>query len=258
MNYSCGLFFEGTASLEEAQDNKLGWFHDQLGFNPDMRVLDIGCGWGGCIDYLVREKGLKDVTGITLSRAQYKRLQEKDLPGANVACISYADYEPETLFDGLISIGMFEHLATPDQARTGESLKVYRNYFRKAWQWTKPGSMFGLQSVIGGRLPRSKKAVKELAWGTYTIFPGAISPRIEVIAAAVNPYWEIIELHTRREHYARTTEEWHKRLTAQEPLIRERWGDQIYQDYDRYLQACVTSFREGYQSLVQVILRRQD
>ncbi len=257
MIYSCALF-EGTDDLEQAQINKLKWFHDKARVIPQKRVLDIGCGWGGLMEFLTGEMGVKDVTGITLSRAQYSAIKEKAVSGISVEFVSYLDYQPQKKFDALISIGMFEHIATPEQVRGGENIRIYRDYFRRAWEWTTPGAWFGLQSVIGALLPRKREDLRNLGWGTSTIFPGAITPRPEAILAAVNPYWEVMELWTRREHYAKTAAAWLHRLQQHESVVRERWGDKTFEDYYRYLSGCVMVFEKGYQSLAQIVLRRID
>ena len=256
MNYSCGLFLNPDDNLDDAQVNKLQFFYEKTRLTRDSRVIDIGCGWGGVLGYLTRDKGLRDVVGITLSRAQYDYLSQQDFPGAEVACINYEDYQPDRPFDAAISIGMFEHLASPEQARSGESVEIYRNYFRKVWSWTKSDSLFGLQTVIGGRIPRRGAALRALAWATYAIFPGAISPRLEVIAAAVSPHWEILEVHTRREHYRDTSQAWLDRLIANRDRVVAESSEALFDDYRRYLSACVRSFDEGYQSLAQLVLRR--
>jgi cyclopropane-fatty-acyl-phospholipid synthase len=257
MIYSCALF-DGTDDLEEAQTIKLKWFHDKVRAAPDKRVLDIGCGWGGLMEFLAAEMGVKDVTGITLSQAQFSAIREKAVPGVAAELVSYLDYQPRKKFDAVISIGMFEHIATPEQVRGGENIRIYRDYFRRVWEWTTPGAWFGLQSVIGALLPRKREDVRALAWGTGAIFPGAVTPRPEAILAAVNPYWEVMELWTRREHYARTTAAWLQRLQQHEALIRERWGDKTFEDYARYLGGCVNVFEKGFQSLAQLVLRRVD
>jgi cyclopropane-fatty-acyl-phospholipid synthase len=257
MIYSCALF-EGTDDLEQAQLNKLKWFHDKTRVTPEKRVLDIGCGWGGLMEFLAVEMGVKDVAGITLSHAQYSAIKEKATPGVSAEFISYLEYKPQKKFDAVISIGMFEHIATPEQVRGGGNIRVYRDYFHRVWEWTTPGAWFGLQSVIGALLPRKREDVRDLGWGTSTIFPGAVTPRPETILAAVNPYWEVMELWTRREHYAKTAAAWRHRLKLNEALIRERWGDGTFDDYDRYLSGCVRVFEKGYQSLAQLVLRRID
>lgn len=255
--YSCALF-EGTDDLEQAQFNKLKFFHDKARVTPDKRVLDIGCGWGGLMEFLATEMGVKDVNGITLSEAQYTAIREKAVPGVSAELVSYLDYKPQKKFDAVISIGMFEHIATPEQVRGGENIRVYRDYFRRAWEWTTPGAWFGLQSVTGALLPRKREDIRDLGWGTTTIFPGAITPRPEAILAAVNPYWEVMELWTRREHYAKTTAAWLDRLQQHEAEIRQRWGDKTFEDYERYLGGCVKVFEKGFQSLAQLVMRRID
>lgn len=257
MIYSCALF-EGTDDLETAQVNKLRYFHDGTRLTPDKRVLDIGCGWGGNLEFLARDMGVRDATGITLSEAQFKEVKARAVPGVSVECVSYKDYRPAEKFDAAISIGMFEHVATPEQARSGEHVDVYRDYFRRVWEWTNPGSWFGLQSVISLRIPRDRRDLRFLGWGTSTIFPGAITPRLEAIMASVNPYWEVVEVKTRREHYARTTAEWLRRLKGNEATVRERWGEELFAEYEQYLRGCVMVFDKGYQSLVQILLRRTD
>jgi cyclopropane-fatty-acyl-phospholipid synthase len=257
MNYSCALF-EGTDQLETAQLNKLRFIADAAHVAAGKRVLDIGCGWGANLRYLATERGVSAAVGITLSKNQYEFVRAQRLPAVHVECVDFRSYVPARPFDALASIGMFEHVATPDEARDGRSIDVYRDYFRRAWEWTAPGAWFGLQSVIGGLIPRNTRDLRELGWATYAIFPGAISPRIEAIAQAVTPYWEIVELRTRRQHYARTTSEWIGRLRSREDLICARWGRARFEEYERYLCACVTSFEKGYQSLAQLSLRRID
>ena len=257
MAYTCGLFQRPDDTLEQAQRNKHEFLYQAARVDRDSRVLDIGCGWGANLHYLTVTKGVREAVGITLSRDQFDEIVARGIPNATVHCVDYRDYQPDQLFDAIISIGMFEHVATPQQTQRGENIGIYREYFRRAWQWTRPGAWFGLQTVVGARIPRGA-ALKEIAWATYTIFPGAISPRVEAILASVQPYWEVMELHTRREHYARTTAEWLRRLEHHRNAICHRFGDQVFLDYQRYLRACVMSFEEGYQSLAQFALRRLD
>ncbi len=258
LNYSCGLFLSGEESLEQAQANKLAWFHDGLHLEQQSRVLDIGCGWGGNLVYLSREKGLRDLTGITLASAQADYLHAKAIPGVTIECTSYRDYAPALPFDAVASIGMLEHVCTPEQVRSDQGIAIYRDYFARAKRWTKPGARFGLQTVVGMRVPRQERILRELAWVTTEIFPGAISPRIEIVVAAMTPHWELVELRTRRPHYARTAGAWLTRLAEHESIIRARWGAEVFRDYHRYLSACVEFFEAGYQSLAQFILQRVD
>lgn len=257
MNYTCGLFAE-TESLEQAQLNKLAWLHDAAHVRPSSSVLDIGCGWGANIEYLAQDRGVRDVHGITLSSAQHAEIKRRAIPGVTASCVSYLDYQPPVKFDSIISICMMEHIVTPAEARAGKAIDMYRNYFRLAHSWTKPGAWFGLQTILRNRVPRIAADVRDIGWVTYEIFPGGITPRLEEIISAVNPYWEVIEVKTRRLDYKKTCEHWLSRLRKNEALIKERWGAKLFTDYERYLSTCVRGFEMHYQSLAQYSLQRID
>lgn len=257
MNYTCAVF-EGNESLEEAQMNKLHWLSNAAKVTPESRVLDIGCGWGANLEFLATQRGVKDAVGITLSRAQHAEVISRNLPGITAEVCDYRDFQPERKFDSVISICMMEHIARPEEVREGKHIAAYRDYFRRAWEWTNPGAHFGLQTILRNRVPRDRNDLRDIGWLTYEIFPGGLSLRLEDIVKAVNPYWEIMEVRTRREDYQKTCAEWLRRLRLNEDLIRERWGNKVFDDYDRYLRTCVRGFEMHYQSLAQYSLRRID
>ncbi len=257
MNYTCGIY-DGTDNLEVAQLQKLEWLHNAAHVNPDKRVLDIGCGWGANLEYLSCNKGVKAATGITLSRAQCEEVLSRKMPGVDAKVCDYREFQPEEKFDAVISICMMEHIARPEEAREGKHIGLYRDYFRRAHSWTNPGSWFGLQTILRNKVPRIKQDLIDVGWLTYEIFPGGLSLRLEDVVKAVNPYWEIMEIKTRREDYGKTCAEWLRRMRDHEGHIREKWGDKVFDDYDRYLRTCVRAFEMHYQSLAQYSLRRID
>ena len=140
MTYSCALFDHRGESLQLAQRRKLAWLSDAAAVLPGMRVLDIGCGWGGVLAYLVEERGVREARGITLSTAQYEYCKAERIPRAEVELVSYLDYAPAEPFDAAISVGMLEHVATPQQSRSGASIDVYSDYFERVHRWTRPGA----------------------------------------------------------------------------------------------------------------------
>lgn len=257
MNYTCGVF-EDTDNLEQAQLRKLNIIHDFAHITQDSRVLDIGCGWGANVEFLALDKGVKDVTGVTLSSAQFEEICRRNVPGVTAHCTDFFQYTPARKFDALTSICMIEHVVSPEEARAGRSVDRYRSYFKRAWEITETGSWFGLQTILRNRVPRTREDIRDIGWVTYEIFPGGITPRMEDIVQAVNPYWEIMEMKTRREDYGKTCFHWRERLRRNEALIREKWGSKVFDDYDRYLSTCVRGFDRHYQSLAQWCLRRVD
>ena len=258
MNYTCAVYETPEQSLEAAQLNKLKILSDFAKLTPEKSLLDIGCGWGACLEYAVAARGVKRAVGVTLSRSQADEVMARKIPGVDVIVNDFMKWEPAEKFDAIISICMMDHLCSPEEARKGKAVDIYRDYFKKCWQATKPGAWFGLQTILRNRVPRNKKDLEDVYFTNKVIFPGGLNPRLEDIIQAVNPYWEVVTCKTRREDYGRTTGEWLRRMKLHEKAIRAKWGDRVFDDYDRYLSTCVRAFDQHYSSLAQYELRRID
>jgi cyclopropane-fatty-acyl-phospholipid synthase len=263
MNYTCGIFDEPsegwhTDNLEEAQVRKLQWHAKSARLSKEKRLLDIGCGWGANLEFQALSTGVAECHGITLSRAQHDEIMARKIPGVTASVCSYLDYKPAKKFDAVISICMMEHIASPEEARSGKHIDLYRNYFKLAHEWTNPGSYFSLQTILRNRFPRTRKEIQDIGFCTYKIFPGGISLRLEDVVTSVNPYWEIMDVKTRRTDYQKTCQHWLNRMVDHKDMIVRKWGQQTFDDYDRYLSTCVNAFDKHYQSLAQYQLRRID
>src|SRR5262245_58896828 len=73
--YSCA-YWKGAQTLDEAQENKLELLCRKLQLRPGMRVLDVGCGWGGFAGYAAEKHGVH-VTGVTISKRQVEFCRER-------------------------------------------------------------------------------------------------------------------------------------------------------------------------------------
>ena len=70
MMYSCA-YWKDAGTLDEAQDLKLDLIARKLQLESGMRVLDIGCGWGGAIHYFAEKYGVSGVA-VTPSLDQHE------------------------------------------------------------------------------------------------------------------------------------------------------------------------------------------
>lgn len=255
MHYTCGVYENENDTLERAQENKSRILYEYAEVSPETTVLDIGCGWGANLEY-VAKRGAKEAHGITLSSAQHEEIMARKIPNIKTWCADYKDFVPPHKYDSLISIEMIDHLCSPAQAAKGMAVDIYRAYFNKCAEWVKPGGLFGFQAILRNRVPRTRSDIADLKFTADVIFPGGLNPRLEDLIMAVNPSWEILELKTRRTDYGKTTGEWLRRLKLNEKRIREEWGDQVYQEYDRYLSTCVRAFANHWSSDVQMKLKK--
>jgi cyclopropane-fatty-acyl-phospholipid synthase len=255
MHYTSASYLTGNETLEEAQINKCRILYDYAEMTPEKSVLDIGCGWGANLQYHVM-RGTKKAHGITLSTAQHDEINARKLPGVKALICDYKDFQPDEPYDALQSIEMIDHLVSPAQAQEGLAIDIYRTYFQKTAQWVKPGACFGFQAILRNRVPRTKKDLEDLQFTADVIFPGGLNPRLEELVAAVNPHWEIVEMRTQRESYGKTTGEWLRRMKLHEKDIRAKYGDKLFDEYDRYLSTCVRAFNAHWSSDVQMKLRK--
>lgn len=255
MHYTSASYLSGDETLEQAQVQKANILWDYAEMSPEKLVLDIGCGWGSTLEYWIRAKGLAKAHGITLSTAQRDWVNARKVPGLDVRLQDFHTYEPEQKYDGIVSIEMIDHICSPKQAREGKAVELYRGYFKRVHSWMKPGTAFACQAILRDRIPRGKADLEDLAFTADVIFPGGLNPRLEEIVMAVRPYFEIEELRTQRTSYGKTTAEWLRRLRLNEATIRAQWGDQVFEDYDRYLRTCVKAFDNHWSSDVQLKLR---
>lgn len=257
MTYSCGLWGPDD-TLETAQEAKLRFLHELARVSPDDYLLDIGCGWGANLEYGSRKRGVRRSTGITLSPDQCKEVERRQIPGVTALVADYRDFDPPEPFAAVISMGMLEHIATPEQARRGEHVDVFRGYFERAHRWTAPGARFALQTILMGRLPRLRKDIEDMAIATRRVFPGSKCGRLEDVVRAAGATWEVMEVHTRRDDYVLTAAAWVERLEASEAPIRAGWGSEVYEEYLHCMHSTVRAFERGYAYPAQIGFRRID
>ncbi|HEY7011950.1 MAG TPA: class I SAM-dependent methyltransferase [Streptosporangiaceae bacterium] len=113
MAYTCACYPTEDATLEEAQFHKHDLVARKLGLREGMRLLDVGCGWGGMVRHAAREYGVRAL-GVTLSEQQALWAQEaiKREGLSDLAEVRHLDYRdvPESGFDAVSSIGLTEHI----------------------------------------------------------------------------------------------------------------------------------------------------
>jgi cyclopropane-fatty-acyl-phospholipid synthase len=245
MQYSCAYFARPDMTLEEAQLAKKVHIASKLMIEPGMKVLDIGCGWGGMGLELAGRYGA-DVTGITLSKEQLAIAQGR-AEAANLeqrARFSFADYrDVEGPFDRIVSVGMFEHVGAPN----------FRTYFEQVARLLKDDGVALVHSI--GR--RTVPGVTQ-PWIAKYIFPGAYIPALSEMTAAIEEagLW-ISDIEIQRLHYAETLKVWRERFTAKWDEVAALYDERFCRMWEVYLVLSELSFRYGANMVVQVQLAKR-
>ncbi|SFP80061.1 SAM-dependent methyltransferase [Tranquillimonas alkanivorans] len=240
--YSCGYFPRPDMTLEEAQEAKKAHIANKLLIEPGMRVLDIGCGWGGMGLTLARDYGAK-VLGVTLSEEQHKIACARAKAEGLEDRIEFrlTDYRNVTgTFDRIVSVGMFEHVGAPH----------YREYFRHVYDKLAPDGV-ALIHTIGRCGPPGATS----PWIAKYIFPGGYIPAMsEMMAAVEKEDLTATDVEVWRIHYAETLKHWHERFAANIDRAREIYDERFCRMWRYYLIACELTFRYSPQVVFQVQL----
>ncbi|MBO0903065.1 SAM-dependent methyltransferase [Jiella sonneratiae] len=235
--YSCAYFERPDATLEEAQLAKKRHIAAKLHVDrEDMRVLDIGCGWGGMGLYLARNLGA-DVVGVTLSDEQLaiarQRAAEAGL--AERTDFRLQDYRrTEGPFDRIVSVGMFEHVG----------VGFYDAFFAHCAEILKEDGVMLLHTIGRYDPPGNTNSFIQ-----KYIFPGGYIPSLsEVMAAAERSGLIISDVEILRTHYAETLKHWRERFLSRRDEAKALYDERFCRMWEFYLAASETAFR--WQNLV--------
>jgi len=236
MQYSCGYWKEAT-TLEEAQQAKLKMICEKLQLKPGMRLLDIGCGWGGLSAYAAEHYGVS-VVGITISAEQQKLAQQR-CAGLDVQIIleDYRDLNEQ--FDRVASVGMFEHVGP----------KNYRTYFEVVERNLKPDGLFLLHTIGANQTNMNVDP-----WIDKYIFPNGCLPSVAHIAQASESRFVMEDWHNFGPDYDRTLMAWLERFRNAWPELSRRYNERFERMFTYYLTACAGAFRARDIQLWQVLL----
>ncbi len=237
MIYSCA-YWKDAATLEEAQEAKLDLICRKLQLQPSMRLLDIGCGWGGMAAYAAQNYGVS-VVGVTISKEQAKfaRYRCRKLP----VTIELQDYrELKGKFDRIVSIGMFEHVGH----------KNYRTFMQRQKELLSDDGLVMLHTI-----GRNKSGTTIDKWISRHIFPNSLLPSARQISAAAEGLFVIEDWHNFGPDYDITLMHWFDNFDKKYELLPEKTYDQrFYRMWKYYLLSCAGSFRARKNQLWQVVL----
>jgi cyclopropane-fatty-acyl-phospholipid synthase len=238
MIYSCG-YWQHAQTLEAAQSDKLELICRKLELEPGMRLLDIGCGWGGLARYAAEHYGV-NVVGITVSQQQIE-LGRRLSAGLPVE-LRYADYrELNETFDRVVSVGMFEHVGR----------RHYRDFFRACERCLKPAGILLLHTV--GYL--KQQAINP--WYDKYIMPGVEFPTVANIVENAGKNLVLEDFHTwHGSHYDKTLMAWFERFDAGWDKLKQHYDDTFRRMWKLYLQGCAGAFRAERMRVWQLVFSK--
>lgn len=217
MNYSCA-FWEGASDLNAAQRNKHELICRKLNLKPGMKVLEIGCGFGGFAKYAAERYGV-EIVGITLSKNQYEYAAEncKGLP----VKILLKDYRSiDGKYDAVVSIAMFEAVG----------YKNHRLFMETVSRCLKDEGVFVLHTIGSNMSERYYDP-----WYNKYIFPNGFLPSMRQIGKAMEGLFVIEDVQNIGPHYYKTLMAWNRNFNEKWHLLKEKYGERFKRMWNYYL-----------------------
>jgi cyclopropane-fatty-acyl-phospholipid synthase len=249
MAYTCAVYPTADATLEDAQFAKHDLVARKLALRPGMRLLDVGCGWGGMVMHAAREYGVRAL-GVTLSRRQaewaQKAIAEAGLNElAEVRHLDYRDVR-EAEFDAVSSIGLTEHIGLAQLPR----------YFQFLYDRLRPGGRLLNHCIT---VPTNKDAVRRRWFINRYVFPdGELTGVGRLVSVMHDTGFEVRHEENLREHYALTTAAWSANLDAHWDEAVAEVGAARARVWRLYLAGVRLGFEQNDIQLHQVLCAKPD
>jgi cyclopropane-fatty-acyl-phospholipid synthase len=257
--YSCAYFPPGSEDLDDALEAKLVHICRKLRLGAGERLLDVGCGWGGLLEYAATRFGIAGV-GITLSEPQAEAARER-LAAVGVGdrvrieVRDYRDLPLEWRFDKAVSVGMREHVG---EARLPD-------YYAAVHRALRAGGLFldhaigragaSVQSGLRSRVAR-RGWQRDAVIVRYVFPDGELVPLGPVVTEAERAGFEVRDVENLREHYARTLGFWVERLERAHDRAVALVGERTYRVWRLYMAASRVGFHIGRMTLIQTLLAK--
>ena len=245
MAYTCACYPRADASLEQAQEHKFDLVARKLGLVPGLRLLDVGCGWGGMVMHAARKYGV-EALGVTLSEQQALWAQRaiKEAGLENLAEVRHLDYRKvtETDFDAVSSIGLTEHIGKAQLP----------GYFAFLHGKLRPGGRL-LNHCITRPDDGGPAAVTDGFIYRYVFPDGELEGPGYLMSVMNGAGFEVRHEESLREHYALTLVGWCANLDAHWDEAVAEVGEATARVWRLYLAGSRLGFEQNQIQLHQVL-----
>lgn len=249
MTYSCAYFERDDMTLEEAQLAKVDLSLKKCDLRPGLRLLDVGCGWGTTILRAADVYGVRGI-GLTLSANQHRRCQERAAGRDDVEFRLQGWEEFDEPVDRIVSIGALEHFR----------VERYSAFFARCREILPPDGRMMIHSIVhGGGDPDAANGPdwdeEFLDYAKFIrryIFPGGQVPSRHMVRIHAEAQgFRLVQTQSLQPHYARTLDEWARRLEANREQALALVDQRVYDNYQRYLTQSAHYFRTGHVDVMQ-------
>jgi cyclopropane-fatty-acyl-phospholipid synthase len=244
MTYTCAVYDTPDDTLEQAQARKYELVAAKLALQPGMRLLDVGCGWGGMVRHAAREHGVRAL-GVTLSAEQaawaQAAIEREGL--SHLAEVHHLDYRdaPAEEFDAVSSIGLTEHIG----------VRGYAGYFRFLHSRVRTGGRLLNHTITR---PHGRIGARTEPFTDRYVFPdGELASPGRIVSGVHDAGFEVQHEENLRLHYAHTLAAWNRNLVEHWDACVAEVGEATAKVWGMYMAGSRLAFETNGLQLHQVL-----
>lgn len=206
LKYSAGYWPNGNESLEQSESAMLSLTCERAELASGQRILELGCGWGSLSLWMAANYPESSVVAVSNSNSQREYItgqaKERGLENLEIITCDINQFQPEGLFDRVVSVEMFEHV------------RNHRQLLGQITNWLKPEGKLFVHIFTHHKHTYLFEAKSDKDWMSKYFFTGGIMPAADLLPTAASDLLNEEERWTvNGKHYSRTLEAW---LTKQD------------------------------------------
>lgn len=234
LKYSSGWWEDGAADLASAEAAMLGLCCQRARLSDGQRILELGCGWGSLALWMAQRYPRSRVVALSNSSTQREHVLEqcarRGLSNLEVVTCNVQDFQPEGVFDRVVSVEMFEHL------------RNWERLLERIAGWLVPtGSLF--VHIFAHRcLAYEFDPQGATNWMARKFFTGGLMPSEDLLLEFDRDLQVVERWRVNGQNYGRTAEAWLANLdmssTRAREVLRASGGGAGLEEWRVFLMAC--------------------
>ncbi|MGC6424279.1 MAG: SAM-dependent methyltransferase [Lentimonas sp.] len=212
LKYSSGYWGVNCHTLEASEAAMLDLSSERAELKNGQSILELGCGWGSLSLWMAEKYPESSITSVSNSNSQREFIEgqakERRLTNLKVITCDINEFEPDTGFDRLVSVEMFEHV------------RNHNALFKRIRKWINPGGKLFIHIFAHRSQAYLFEAKSSKDWMSRYFFTGGIMPSADLLpTAATGSFTEDARWEVNGRHYSKTLEAWLDKQDAQENEI---------------------------------------
>jgi len=243
MSYSSAMYKNKNIDLKQAQEQKYKSIIENLDIKPHSSICEIGCGWGGFIKQIKKDKIDTSIDGYTISNQQFNYTKK------NHKNTFFEDYRNiENKYTNIVSIEMFEAVGQ----------KYWKTFFEKLNSMIDKNGTACLQIITINENSFSKY-LSNVDFIQKYIFPGGMLPTKSILSNLFKDYgFKLYHKISFGYDYSRTLMEWKKNFNNNWEQISCNFDEKFKRLWNYYLDYCETGFSLDHTDVTQFYLKKSN